>query len=32
VRHDGDTTTVWAILPAPHGSMNGQVRVLKEAG
>ena len=33
VRHDGDTTTVWAILPAPHGaSVNGQVAALKEAG
>jgi anti-sigma regulatory factor (Ser/Thr protein kinase) len=32
VRHDGDTTTVWAILPAPDGSVNGQVHALKEAG
>ncbi|TXK35047.1 ATP-binding protein [Nonomuraea sp. C10] len=32
VRHDGDTTTVWAILPAPQKQMNGQVHALKEAG
>jgi hypothetical protein len=34
VRHEGETTTVWAILPAPHsnGSVNGQVAALREAG
>ncbi|MEU4230916.1 ATP-binding protein [Nonomuraea sp. NPDC026600] len=32
VRHDGDITTVWAILLAPDGTMNGQVHALKEAG
>lgn len=32
VRHDGDTTTVWAVLPAPNGSVNGRTPALKEAG
>ncbi|PZG12419.1 ATP-binding protein [Nonomuraea aridisoli] len=32
VRHDGETTTVWAVLPAPAQSMNGQVAALREAG
>ncbi|MEV0149337.1 MULTISPECIES: ATP-binding protein [unclassified Nonomuraea] len=36
VRHDGDTTTVWAVLPAPNsngnGTMKGQVAALREAG
>ncbi|NUR89163.1 MAG: ATP-binding protein [Nonomuraea sp.] len=32
VRHDATTTTVWAILAAPNGSVNGQVAALKEAG
>lgn len=32
VRHDGETTTVWAVLPAPHGVANGQVPALREAG
>jgi anti-sigma regulatory factor (Ser/Thr protein kinase) len=32
VRHDPDSTTVWAILPAPNASMNGHAAVLREAG
>lgn len=32
VRHDGDTTTVWAVLPAPNHVANGQVHALREAG
>ncbi|MET9342740.1 MULTISPECIES: ATP-binding protein [unclassified Nonomuraea] len=31
VRHEGETTTVWAVLPAPNVA-NGQVAALKEAG
>ncbi|MFI6504991.1 ATP-binding protein [Nonomuraea typhae] len=32
VRHDGDITTVWAILPAPNSVANGQVPTLREVG
>ncbi|MFI6324673.1 ATP-binding protein [Nonomuraea sp. NPDC050556] len=32
VRHDDETTTVWAVLPAPHTVANGQVPALREAG
>lgn len=32
VRHEEDTTTVWAVLPAPHMVANGQVPALREAG
>ena len=32
VRHDGEQTTVWAVLPAPQGSSNGRLAGLKEAG